>query len=391
MKFPVKLQHKIDKRKQSSSLRHLSESNTAVDFVSNDYLGFARCEEIYNRADKLVKTHLSFKNGSTGSRLLSGNYSLYKEVETQLSKVHKSEAALIFNSGYSANLGFFACLPQREDIVLYDELIHASIRDGIQLSKARSYKFKHNNLQQLEEKLALFAKTLNKRSFECYVITESVFSMDGDTPNLKALVALCEQYSANIIVDEAHALGIYGKYGLGLVQELNLEKRIFARIITFGKALGCYGAAVLGSAQLIQFLLNFCRSFIYTTGLPPHTLASVKAAYAKLLDCTGAKQRELLQQNISYFNNTVKKTKLPFISTKSAVQSCIISGNKKTKALAKHLQNSGFNIKPILAPTVPAGSERLRFCLHSYNSKEQIAEVLYKLSVSLLHYMPNKG
>ena len=182
----------------------------------------------------------------------------------------------------------------------------------------------------------------------------------------------------HLIVDEAHAVGLFGK-GKGMIQELGLEHQVFARLVTFGKALGCHGAAILGNTELTQYLINFARSFIYTTALPPHALATIQYTYQEL---SQTQNIERLQHNIQFFNSEMKTQHLQddFIQSDSAIHCCIISGNTKVKSIANKLNESGFDVKPILSPTVPKGQERLRFCLHSYNSEEEIIEVLILLN-----------
>ncbi len=372
--IPKKLQQKLDKRKENNALRQLNASLNLVDFSSNDYLGFSKSETIFKNTHKYLNTHHITQNGATGSRLLSGNYALFNSVENILSDFHNCESALIFNSGYDANIGFFSSVPQRGDIILYDEFIHASIRDGIQLSKAKTYKFKHNNLTHLDEML--------KRVQEdetVYVVTESVFSMDGDSPDLVSMSQIVKTNNAYLIIDEAHAVGIFGEHGVGLVQKLNLENEVFARLITFGKAIGCHGAAILGSESLKHYLINFARSFIYTTALPPHALATIHSAYTALIS---TKNRGNLHKNIALFKTEIVKNQLQniFIESHSAIHCCIISGNKTVKSIAQKIQTHRFNVKPILSPTVLKGEERLRFCLHSFNSEKEIVEVLQLLS-----------
>ncbi len=375
--FPKKLQQKLENRKANNALRQLGAHNDLVDFSSNDYLGFSKSETIFNNTHKFLTEHNATHNGATGSRLLSGNHLLFDIVETLLSDFHNSEASLIFNSGYDANVGLFSCIPQRGDIILYDEYIHASIRDGIKLSNAKAYKFKHNNLKDLESHLERSREA--SQDTNVYIVTESVFSMDGDSPDLQGMVHLCKKENTFLIVDEAHAIGIFGERGIGMIQDLNLENDVFARIITFGKAIGAHGAAILGSQSLKQYLVNFSRSFIYTTALPPHTLATVQSAYHELIQ---SKNRNKLHQNIAFFKAETIKNKLQdfFIESHSAIHCCIISENKKVKSIAKKLQEHGFNVKPILSPTVPKGQERLRFCLHAYNSKAEISQVLNLLT-----------
>ena len=335
----------------------------------------AKSEIIFDKTHQFLVDNDIKENGATGSRLLSGNHSLYKNVEQELSEYHNSEATLIFNSGYDANVGFFSSVPQRGDIILYDELIHASIRDGIQLSNAKSFKFKHNDLENLEEQIL---RQSQYKGLTIYIVTESVFSMDGDSPDLKSIAEICKKYNAFFIVDEAHALGVFGN---GLIQKNNLEKDVFARIITFGKALGCHGAVILGSTELKQYLVNFARSFIYTTGLSPHSLATIKFAYQELLE---SKSKTRLQENIYFFKQEINRLGLNFIESNSAIHCCVISGNDKVKEVATQLKEKGFDVKPILSPTVTENQERLRFCLHSYNSKKEITNVLEQLATFVL-------
>ncbi|MDO5978630.1 aminotransferase class I/II-fold pyridoxal phosphate-dependent enzyme [Flavivirga spongiicola] len=374
--FPKKLQQKLEDRKANNALRQLGAQNNLVDFSSNDYLGFSKSETIFNKTHTFLTEHRITHNGATGSRLLSGNHPLFNIIESLLSGFHNSESALIFNSGYDANVGLFSSVPQRGDIILYDEYIHASIRDGIRLSNAQSYKFKHNNLADLKKQILRYALNDNQ---DIYVVTESVFSMDGDSPDLKGMAQLCKDYNAYFIIDEAHAVGIFGEHGVGLVQHLKLEKDIFARIITFGKAIGAHGAAIIGRESLKQYLVNFSRSFIYTTALSPHTLANMHAAYDELVLTENIKQ---LHKNITHFKSEIIKNKLQnfFIESNSAIHCCIISGNDTVKLIAQKFQEQGFNIKPILSPTVPKGQERLRFCLHAFNSEEDISKVLKRLT-----------
>jgi 8-amino-7-oxononanoate synthase len=383
-RIPKSLALKLEQRQQNNSLRKLALPNHLIDFASNDYLGFSKSEAIFNETHSYLIDTKTLRNGATGSRLLSGNHSVYQEAENAIANFHQVESALLFNSGYDANVGFFGSVPQRNDLILFDELSHASIRDGIQLSNAKSYKFQHNDFEDLE-RLILKLSTENHQPSTLFVVTESVFSMDGDTPNLEALVQLCNKYECYLVVDEAHALGVCGdpevSGGEGLIQMLGLQEAVFARIMTFGKGLGCHGAAILGSQKLVDFLVNFARSFIYTTGLSPHSVATILVAYQYLQTENNALQN--LRENVIHFNQEKKLLGLNpfFVRSKSAIQSAIIPGNQKVKNIANQLQEKGFDVKAILSPTVPEGQERLRFCLHSYNSKEEISEVLRLLSI----------
>ncbi|MFH4966692.1 8-amino-7-oxononanoate synthase [Gaetbulibacter sp. M240] len=368
--LPNKLKSKLEERRIANALRTLQSPENLIDFSSNDYLGFSRSEALFEASHNFLTEHGLKKNGATGSRLLSGNHTLFDIVENLLVHFHNSESALIYNSGYDANMGFFSCVPQRGDTIFYDAFSHASIRDGISMSNAQAFKFKHNDLNHLHE---LIDRT--KPEGTVYIVTESVFSMDGDSPDLEKLSLLAAEHRAYLVVDEAHAVGVFGNRGQGLLDSLSLKHPVFARIITFGKAMGCHGAAILGSEVLREYLINFSRSFIYTTALSPHSLAAIQAAYNALLN---SRERDILQSNIAFFRSEIIQKKLDayFIESRSAIHSCIIPGNEKVKRISKQLRDEGFDVKPILSPTVSKGEERLRFCIHSYNSKEDMSNVL---------------
>lgn len=382
--LPKKLQHVLATRKKEETFRTLNSIEGLIDFLSNDYLGFATNETLFSKTFQLLLTESVASNGSGGSRLLSGNHKLYNRLEPLLANFYKSDAALVFNSGYDANMGLFSALPQRGDLVFYDEYVHASIREGIRMSNAKAYSFLHNDLSSLKEKIDLNTARNEQKDSTVYIVTESVFSMDGDTPDLKAFAKYAKSNTYNLIVDEAHAVGVLGKNGEGLIPELKLEKDVFARTVTFGKAYGCHGAAVLGSNDLKDYLVNFAKPFIYTTALTPHTLATIITAHEQMGDL-GKEPNKLLKEHIDFFKKQLKAHKIEqlFIPSDTAIQGCIISGSKKAKLVSKKLIDKGFNVKAILSPTVPEGQERLRICLHSFNSKEEIG-LLVKLLASFI-------
>jgi len=353
------IEAKLNERKAAGTFRTLKADNNLIDFCSNDYLGFARSAVLKEKTEQHLKTYPNYLNGATGSRLLSGNTNFCEQLEAEIASFHDAEAGLIFNSGYDANLGLFSSLPQRGDTIITDELIHACIIDGARLSYANRYIFKHNDLNSLEDKL-------KHAKGNIYIAVESIYSMDGDMAPLKEIVALAALYSARLIVDEAHALGVFNK---GLVNKMGLQNQVFARVITFGKALGAHGAIVLGSSMLREYLINFARSFVFTTAAPIHQLATVKMGYELLQD--SEKEQRLLAANIILFKSQLRgNTKL--IESNSAIQSIIISGNQHTSELALQLQQAGFDVRPILNPTVPHGTERIRICLHAFNTAADI-------------------
>ncbi|WP_282112177.1 aminotransferase class I/II-fold pyridoxal phosphate-dependent enzyme [Maribacter stanieri] len=377
--LPKKLLNVLENRKKEDTFRSLNSLDGLIDFLSNDYLGFATNETLFSKTFQLLLTESIASNGSGGSRLLSGNHKLYQKLEPLLAAFYKSNAALVFNSGYDANMGLFSALPQRGDLVFYDEFVHASIREGIRMSNAKAYSFLHNNLSSLEEKINLNAARNENEDFAVYIVTESVFSMDGDSPDLKALAKFSKSNGYNLIVDEAHAVGVLGKNGEGLIAELGLENDVFARTVTFGKSFGCHGAAILGSEDLKDYLVNFAKPFIYTTALTPHTLATIITAH-EYINELGKESKATLKEHIEFFKNQLKVHKIDgsFIPSDTPIQGCIVAGSKKVKQVSKKLIDKGFNVKAILSPTVPEGQERLRICLHSFNSKEEIG-LLVKL------------
>lgn len=372
-----KLQQKLLDRAENNSLRKLTVSKGMIDFFSNDYLGLARNNGL---ASAILTECAKWKgnvNGSTGSRLLSGNTEYVLKVEAELAALFRAERTLLFNSGYNANLAVLSSIPQKGDTIIYDELVHASIKDGYRLSFANRFPFRHNDPADLEEKL-------KKGKGDLYVVVESVYSMDGDTAPLSEIVDLCDRYGANLIVDEAHSTGIMGEGGNGMSCALGIEHRIFARIYTFGKGMGIHGACVAGSRILIDYLVNFARPFIYTTALPLHSIASVKCAFEYL-----SQHPELataLKSNIDQFKKGLPEKVIGsgrYIESESPIQVIMVPGNKAVKKIAEDLQARKLDIRPILSPTVREGEERLRICLHVFNTKEE----LHLLTQSLTEFL----
>lgn len=374
MRIPEALQQKLSQRKQERALRSLqTQDPNLIDFSTNDYLGFSTSEAIGELTAQKLSSYATKRSGSTGSRLLTGNYPMIEDFETYLASYYNAEAGTVFNSGYDANLGLLSSVAQRQDLILYDELSHASIRDGVALSKAKSYKFQHNNLEELEQKLIKFRSQFKT----IYVVTEYVFSMDGDCTDVARLSSLCEDYDAFLILDEAHSIGTISQRGF-------FNNTSFARIITFGKAFGGHGAVILGQQELKHFLINFAKSFIYTTA--PSTESTARNWAAHLYFESSEVEFEALRANIKCFQSQIKINQLSrfFIESDSAIQSCVIGGNEKVKTISNQLQQEGFDIRPILSPTVPKGKERLRFCLHSFNTEEEIRLVMLILAKLLI-------
>ncbi|RRO19636.1 aminotransferase class I/II-fold pyridoxal phosphate-dependent enzyme [Flavobacteriaceae bacterium 14752] len=375
MSLPKNLYQLLEQRKTKGNFRELQQEHFKVDFLSNDYLGYAQNNCIHEQYLSILKEHKIDQLGSTGSRLLSGNHGLFEIVEQKARAIFNAESALFYNSGYNANIGLLSAVLKPKDVVFYDELCHASIRDGLQMTNAKAYKFKHCDYRDLEHKIKTQVERLQPQNI--FIVTESVFSMDGDTSDISNLVEISEKYNVHLIIDEAHAVGVCGDHYKGLAQ--NTDHKIFARILTCGKSLGSHGAFILGSEQLKSYLINFSKPFIYTTAASPHQVASVLASLQYFEKAT--KEKTELQIIISNFTEEIKKYKLEshFIPSQTAIQSFLISGNTEAKQLAKTLQQQGFGIKAILHPTVPKDKERIRICLHSFNTKGEIINLIKSL------------
>lgn len=347
-----KLIDKLGKRKSEGTLRSLSCFDGFIDFYSNDYLGLSKSSD-----DVGVSHH----SGATGSRLISGNSKEAENCEKILAEFFNSEAALVYNSGYDANIGLFSAILQRGDTILYDEAIHASVRDGIRLSFASAYSFEHNSLDDLRLKLERTKGTV-------YIAIESLYSMNGDVAPMQEIAKIARERNAYLIVDEAHSGGVFGTSGRGLIEELKLENSVFARLITFGKAYGFHGAVVLGSQNLKDFLINFSRSFIYTTALPPSDYELIRQ---KVIDHSITQRQNELQENIDYF---VSRTPSAYRKSdfRSPIQMIRIGSIEKTRFIADQLQKAKIAIKPIYAPTVKKGEESIRICIHANNSASEI-------------------
>ncbi|NRB51472.1 MAG: 8-amino-7-oxononanoate synthase [Saprospiraceae bacterium] len=356
--FEEYLRHRLAARKEENAFRSLQVNHHLIDFCSNDYLGLAQLP-----SEGVASLPRSTAWGATGSRLISGQTKVVASLESYLADFHGAEAALIYTSGYTANLGLLSCLTTRHDTIIYDQLIHASLREGIQLARAKSFNFRHNELDDLREKL-------DRASGRKLVVVESIYSMDGDAAPLTEMVAICQAAGAEMLVDEAHATGVCGVAGQGLVHALGLQDQIWARVHTFGKAIGAHGAAVVGSSLLRDYLINFSRSFIYTTALPDPLLARIQWAY---LEMAQGERCHLLQNRITQFKEALDPgIAKHFIPSDSPIQCILVPGNEAAKEMAKTLQAAGFDIRAILSPTVPKGQERLRICLHTFNTKDQI-------------------
>jgi len=372
-----KLLAKLQARADEGNLRSLKTSVGRMDFTSNDYLGLARSPYL---KENIAKAYAAIPwNGSTGSRLLTGQHTWHKAIEDYLAEAFEAPAVTAFASGYMANLALFSCLPQRGDVVIYDEYIHACIRDGIRLSFADKRSFKHNDLLALEEALQM------PRSGACYVAVESLYSVHGDVAALKAIAGMCKKYKAYLIVDEAHTTGVVGPAGRGACVEAGISADCLAIVYTFGKGMGVHGGLIASSPDLKELLVNLSRPFIYTTAVDAHTLIGMKEALDFV--CRHPELTEQLQANIQHFARLMGTEAAPIPGYESkpwAIQPIQIPGNHRVKQMAAQLQAKDIDIRPVTYPTVPLGQESLRVVLHAFNTKEEI-EYLVQAFLEELH------
>ena len=344
----------LNERKKNGLYRTLKNYNSLVDFSSNDYLGIA------NKS----------KSGSTGSRLISGNSSLLEELENDFAKKLNAEAALYYNAGYLANIGLIPTIANRFTTVLSDELIHASLIDGIRLSYAKKYSFKHNDYNDLERLL----KSNNGRKI---IIAETVYSMDGDSPDLKLLFDLISKFDDTyIVLDEAHGLGLSGENNLGTAQSYINHPRCLAVVYPLGKAVGLSGAFVVGSKILREYLINFSRSFIYSTAPSFSVVKELKSQLAQIYTEDNSAVFELKK----YFLDNIHRNYSVLSGEYGAIVSLIT--REKSKALEEQLRINNLFVKAIMSPTVQKGEERLRICFHDYNTKDQVNQLLEILNNS---------
>lgn len=361
------LEQKLLKRKKLGNLRQLHVVPPLLDFSSNDYLGLARSPVLASMINDEVarKAHRIHRFGSTGSRLLTGNTVYAQDLEEYIARFHGFETGLLFNCGYMANLGLLSAMMDDQDTVYFDASIHASSHDGIRLSRAKAFSFRHNDMVHLEKRLKNSTDSRNR-----YICVESIYSMDGSKAPLSAICQLAKKYEAKVIVDEAHAVGVCGLLGQGLVMDQLSNPEVFAKIVTFSKALGVHGAIVLGSRLLKDTLINFATPYIYTTALPFQALAAIKCAYE--LFPTLENERQRLEDLIKIFREHFQTSETP-------IQSIPVEGNEKARQIAQKLSFYGYDVRAILSPTVQRGHEILRINLHAFNTKEELKRFLKQI------------
>ncbi|KAI8329845.1 pyridoxal phosphate-dependent transferase [Chlamydoabsidia padenii] len=368
----------LNKRQKIAKLRRLVVNPTnSIDFSSNDFLGWATSQTM--RQDYLNELHsMDQILGSTGSRLLDGNSAYVQALEQRIADFHGAPTALVFNSGFDANAGLFSTVPQVGDVILYDALVHASVHEGMRISRAgKRLSFAHSDVTDLARHL----ESLKHTKQNVFVAVETVYSMDGDVAPLVEIVQLLRSYwphgeNGFLIVDEAHATGVYGDCGRGLVSQLGLENMVFARLHTFSKALASNGAAILGSETLRQYLINYARPMIYSTFMSYSSLALIQTAYKQLESGETKKTQDHLHQITRRFRNSICLPTGNLLPSNSPIQGVVLNGNTPVRALALYLNQRGFIVKPICSPTVPKGQERVRICLHGHNTISQVDDLV---------------
>ncbi|AWW29890.1 7-keto-8-aminopelargonate synthetase [Echinicola strongylocentroti] len=365
------IQAKLDQASAYNRLRTLKTApRENTDFFSNDYLGYATKGLLEQQTSPLAPSHWS---GSTGSRLISGNHPEMEQLERDFASFMDSPAALLYNSGYMANTGLLSSLGEKDSLFIFDEHVHASIKEGMRLGFGQKTAFKHNDLRDLEKKLAFHAQK-DKRLM---VLTEGLFSMHGDSPDIGQILGICQQHGAALIIDEAHSLGTIGEENKGASFGFAQHPNLLARVITFGKAAGGHGAMVLGNNDLRSFLINYSRAFIYTTAPSWDQLCSIGAAL-KLL--ASKSNFDALAKAVEIYLEVAPASSPSFSNNQSPIQYWRCDDVPLLKEKVGQLQKSGINCYPILSPTVKTGEERIRIVLHAFNTKEEITQLINLLN-----------
>ena len=379
------LQAKLDQRHQQFLYRHRThvasgcdavlqvDGKSLVNFCSNDYLGLAGHPDI---AAALKAGVDQYGTGSGASHLISGHSTAHQHLEEQLAAFTGRPRALLFSTGYMANLGVINALVNRQDLVLEDQLNHASLLDGGHLSRADYKRYKHNNMQQLD--YLLEQSTASRK----LIVTDGVFSMDGDLAPLPEMSAVAAQHSGWLMVDDAHGVGVLGATGAGIVEQQGLTvEQVPILMGTLGKSFGTFGAFVAGSEALIETLIQFARTYIYTTALPP-AIAAASSASLQLVRREHWR-REHLQQLIQRFRDGAQQLGLQLMDSQTPIQPLLINNDQLVMEVNQQLRSRGFMVGAIRPPTVPAGSGRLRITLSASHSNQQIDQLLDALQVCL--------
>ena len=340
---------------EGDGLRRTLQPPSGIDLSSNDYLGLATHPLV---KDRMAAAVLNEGSGSTGSRLLRGNRESFVQVERRFAEFKGAESALYFATGYAANIGVLASFIERHDLVFSDDQNHASIIDGIRLSRARRTRFPHCDVDRVAQLLRSAPADTQK-----FLVTESLFSMDGDFAPLAEYAELCRETGTVLIVDEAHAVGIYGACGSGYVEETGTESAVTLTINTAGKALGVAGAFVAGPEWAIDFLIQRARPFIFSTAPPPSVAAALEASLDVVRD--EPERRRTLQAKCTLLREMLADSELNIPSSNSQIVPIILGDNQRATSVAAELQREGFDVRALRPPTVPAGTARLRITVNS--------------------------
>ncbi|KAI0176563.1 PLP-dependent transferase [Hypoxylon sp. FL1284] len=429
----AKLSALLARRKLHDRLRYLSNTpRNSADFSSNGYLSLSANLAVQKSLLARLAAEVSASQesdrssgprnrsilGSGGSRLLDGNSSFAESLESKIAAFHGAEAALLFTSAYEANSGLLGCIPRVGDVIVYDELIHASVHDGMRMSRATNkLPFAHDSVtdagrrqctrvgksepgQQsgnpgLDDVLRRLseAEQVRNGASNVFICVEGLYSMDGDVVSLAEVVRSVDRHlpSGNgyIVVDEAHSVGVFGDDGRGLVCQLGLEDRVWARVVGFGKAMGCAGGVILCSSTTRSYLINYARSLIYTTSMAFTSLASIDVVYNYLMAGGAGPLRRDLEKLIRYTHHQLCVLCARLQADRHTLHIRDVPPNSPIipiftdypRSLAEHCQRSGFMVRPIVAPTVPIGSERVRVCLHSANTTEEVDGLCNAISI----------
>jgi glycine C-acetyltransferase/8-amino-7-oxononanoate synthase len=354
-------------------VRLLDSEEKLLDFSSNDYLALSEHPEVIAASRKYLEM---FGAGAGAARLMSGDLEINHLLEQEIALLKSKEAALTFGSGYLANTGIIPALVGRGDLIIADRLSHASIYDGCLLSGARTIRFRHNDLAHLEQILQEKRSQFNS----CLVVVESIYSMDGDRCPLVELIQLKKRFDFLLMVDEAHATGLYGENGAGIIEEDKVSNAVDIAMGTFGKALGSYGAYAAASQELVDFLVNKARTFIYSTALPP---AVVGATLAALYLVKSEPQLRIdLHAKVAFFKKHLRKNGIKDDPGPSQIIPVMVGESAKAHAIAEELQKNNLYVKAVRPPTVPEGSARLRFSITRYHQEEDLKRCAKLLAAS---------
>lgn len=345
----------------------LRQGKKLLNFSANDYLGLSKHPALIEAAQTYAQ---QYGAGATASRLVAGTYCIHEELEQQLAAAYGQEAALLFNSGFQANSTILAALLDRQSLVLCDRLVHSSLLQGALASRSRLIRYPHNDLDALEVQLQTAVG--NSR---IVIVTETVFSMDGDRSDVEALIDLAQRYDAILYLDDAHAIGVLGKNGMGLAAH---RAGVDVAIGTFGKAFGTFGAFVACSQKLRNYLINCCPGFIYTTALPPAVIGSIAAAL-KLIPTLEA-DRQHLTDSAEELRQMVRSIGFNPGASSSQIIPLILQNESQALQLSQWLESRGILAIAIRPPTVPAGSSRLRLALSSCHTREQLKYLIQCLA-----------